>query len=111
MLDKTLSYARDHREPFLKDLLDLIAIPSVSAQPNHAQDVRHAAEWLTAHLQHIGFTASVMETGGNPVVYAEHLGAGPDKPTILVYGHYDVQPPSHLSCGRAMRLRPRSATV
>jgi acetylornithine deacetylase/succinyl-diaminopimelate desuccinylase-like protein len=97
MLDKTLTYARDHRDQFLQDLLDLVAIPSVSAQPDHANDVRRAAEWLAQHLQAIGCKASVMETTpsegrGHPVVYAEHLGAGPDKPTILVYGHYDVQP-------------------
>lgn len=91
-IDPVLSYARDHRAQFLQDLLNLISIPSVSAQPSHALDVRHAAEWLAQHLQDIGLNASVIETGGHPVVYAEHLGAGPDKPTILVYGHYDVQP-------------------
>ena len=92
MLDETLAYARDHREPFLKDLFDLLAIPSVSAQPAHAKDVRMAALWLAEHLRDIGLKASVMETSGHPVVYAEWLGAGPNKPTVLIYGHYDVQP-------------------
>ena len=92
MLEETLAYAREHREPFLKDLFDLLAIPSVSAQPAHTKDVRMAALWLAEHLRNIGLKAEVKETSGHPVVYGEWLGAGPNKPTLLIYGHYDVQP-------------------
>jgi acetylornithine deacetylase/succinyl-diaminopimelate desuccinylase-like protein len=100
-IESALAYARDHREPFLQDLIEFIKIPSISAQPAHAGDVRAAANWLAAHLNAIGFQSSVKETTtaevrGHPVVYAEHLGAGPSKPTILIYGHYDVQPPDPL---------------
>jgi acetylornithine deacetylase/succinyl-diaminopimelate desuccinylase-like protein len=92
MLESALAYARDHRDKFLNDLLDYVAIPSVSAQPDHARDVRMAALWLADHLRHIGLTADVMETGGNPVVYGEWKSPHPHAPTVLIYGHYDVQP-------------------
>ncbi len=93
MLDQALEYARAHRAEFLADFFTHLSFPSVSAQPAHAADIRHTAEWLQQHLQRLGLRAQVMETGGHPVVYADWLKAGADKPTILIYGHYDVQPP------------------
>jgi acetylornithine deacetylase/succinyl-diaminopimelate desuccinylase-like protein len=101
MLDNTLTYAREHRDQFVNDLSEYLAIPSVSAQPEHAQDVRQAAQWLTDHLRNIGLRADVMETGdpgdpGNPVVYAEWTHddstGSSRRSTVLIYGHYDVQP-------------------
>ena len=69
-----------------------LRIPSISALPQHAGDCRGAAEWLTGALARAGLEhAEVLETGGHPVVYADWLHA-PDAPTVLVYGHYDVQP-------------------
>ncbi len=86
-------YAREHADAFQQQLLEMLRIPSLSGDPAHAGDVRHTAEWLAAHLQALGLeSARVMPTAGHPVVYAEWLGAGPDKPTVLVYGHYDVVP-------------------
>lgn len=86
-------YAHEHQARFVDELIELIAIPSVSTQAAHAPDIKRAAQWLTNHLRDLGFTrAEVMQTDGNPIVYAEWLGAGKDKPTVLVYGHYDVQP-------------------
>jgi len=71
----------------------MLRIPSLSADPAHAGDVRRMAEWLADHFESLGLDkAAVMETAGHPVVYAEWTGAGPDKPTVLVYGHYDVVP-------------------
>jgi acetylornithine deacetylase/succinyl-diaminopimelate desuccinylase-like protein len=71
----------------------MLRIPSLSGDPAHAGDVRKMAEWLAAHMQALGLDkVAVMETAGHPVVYGEWLGAGPDKPTVLVYGHYDVVP-------------------
>lgn len=93
MLDNVLTYARDHREQYLKDLLTYLAIPSISAQPEHERDVRMAALWLADHLRDIGIGAEVMETGGHPVVYGEWKSQHPHAPTVLIYGHYDVQPP------------------
>ena len=75
--------------------LNLLRIPSVSAQPTHAADCAAAAEWLRAELAAIGFTARVLPTAGHPVVLAHHPGKGAG-PRLLYYGHYDVQPPEPL---------------
>jgi acetylornithine deacetylase/succinyl-diaminopimelate desuccinylase-like protein len=86
-------YARSNGEKFTAELFELLRIPSLSGDPAHAGDVRRAAEWLADHLRRLGLeTAAVMETAGHPVVYGAWMGAGPDKPTVLVYGHYDVVP-------------------
>ncbi|MGQ9888741.1 MAG: dipeptidase [Aggregatilineales bacterium] len=87
------AYARQHSERSLNQLFDFIRIPSVSTLPEHAADVRRAAEWLAANLRQAGFEqVEVVATSGHPIVYAEWMGAGPSAPTVLVYGHYDVQP-------------------
>jgi acetylornithine deacetylase/succinyl-diaminopimelate desuccinylase-like protein len=76
----------------LESYIDFLRIPSISALPEHAPDCRRAAEWLAAALKTAGLEhVEVAETGGHPVVYADWLHA-PDAPTVLVYGHYDVQP-------------------
>jgi acetylornithine deacetylase/succinyl-diaminopimelate desuccinylase-like protein len=91
--DKARQYSRKHAERFQHELFELLRIPSVGADPAYAGEVRQTAEWLAAHLHALGLdSARVMSTAGQPVVYAEWLGAGPDKPTVLVYGHYDVVP-------------------
>jgi len=89
------SYARDHADEFVAELCDMLRIPSLSGDPAHAGDVRKMADWLAAHMVGLGLDhVAVMETAGHPVVYGDWLGAGPDAPTILVYGHYDVVPAS-----------------
>lgn len=91
--DAARSYSRANGEQYLLELFEMLRIPSLSGDPAHAGDVRRAAEWLAAHMQQLGLDrVQVMETAGHPVVYGEWLGAGPDKPTMLVYGHYDVVP-------------------
>ena len=91
--EKARKYSREHAERFRHELHELLRIPSLSGDPAHAEDVKRAAEWLAAQLHALGVkTAKVMPTGGHPVVYAEWMGAGPNKPTVLVYGHYDVVP-------------------
>jgi acetylornithine deacetylase/succinyl-diaminopimelate desuccinylase-like protein len=75
----------------LQDLITLLRFPSVSAQPEHAQSLRDTAQWLLERLNRAGLHARLLETGGPPVVYGEWLGA-PGHPTVLIYGHYDVQP-------------------
>ena len=80
------------REQGLKELEDFLRIPSISSQPEHANDVRRAAGHLAEQYERVGLeNAQVIETGGHPVVYADWLKA-PNKPTVLLYGHYDVQP-------------------
>jgi acetylornithine deacetylase/succinyl-diaminopimelate desuccinylase-like protein len=91
--EQARQYSRKHAERFQHELFELLRIPGVSGDPAHAGDVRRTAEWLAAHLHALGLeNARVMPTGGHPVVFAEWNGAGPDKPTALVYGHYDVVP-------------------
>src|SRR5262245_31452141 len=91
--DKARQYSRKHAERFRHELCEFLRIPSLSGDPAHKQDVRHAAEWLAQHLHATGVkSAKVMETGGHPLVYGEWMEAGSDKPTVLVYGHYDVVP-------------------
>ena len=81
-----------HRAAGLAGLADFLAIPSVSALPEHAADLRRASGFLAARLRAAGLDGvAVLETGGHPAVYAEWLGA-PGRPTALIYGHYDVQP-------------------
>jgi acetylornithine deacetylase/succinyl-diaminopimelate desuccinylase-like protein len=87
------TYIDQHRTAFLDDLAEWLRIPSVSAQPHHAADVRRSAEWLAGKLKETGFpTAEVWETPGAPAVYAEWPSDDPAAPTVLVYGHHDVQP-------------------
>lgn len=91
--DRARKYSRDHAERFRHELFELLRIPSLSGDPAHAGDVKRAAEWLQSHMHAMGITsAKVMPTAGHPVVYGEWMGAGKDKPTVLVYGHYDVVP-------------------
>jgi acetylornithine deacetylase/succinyl-diaminopimelate desuccinylase-like protein len=86
-------YAHANANVFREQLKDLIRIPSVSTLHEHTGDVRRAAEWLAADMQRIGFEkVNILPTMGHPVVYGEWMGAGKNAPTILVYGHYDVQP-------------------
>ncbi|MCZ7649025.1 MAG: dipeptidase [Planctomycetota bacterium] len=96
-LEAALKYAGEHREKFRDDLIELVRIPSVSTDPGRAAEMKQAAEWCAAQLRGLGFrNAAVLPTARHPVVYAEHLAAGPGKPTILFYDHYDVQPPEPL---------------
>ncbi|WP_339095395.1 dipeptidase [Deinococcus sp. VB142] len=87
--------AQLNREQANAELFELLRIPSVSADPAYKADVARAADWLQLKLQSLGFAARVDPTPGHPIVYAERLNA-PGKPTILIYGHYDVQPESPL---------------
>ncbi|MGW2838095.1 dipeptidase [Streptomyces sp. NPDC001493] len=86
-------YIEQHRESFLDDLAAWLRIPSVSAQPEHAEDVRRSAAWLSDKLRETGFPVSeVWETPGAPAVFAEWPSDDPEAPVVLVYGHHDVQP-------------------
>jgi acetylornithine deacetylase/succinyl-diaminopimelate desuccinylase-like protein len=86
-------YLNTHRSRFIHELCDFIRIPSVSADPAHSDDVTSAAEWVASRLRTAGAeNVSVMSTGGHPCVYADWLNAGISQPTVLIYGHFDVQP-------------------
>lgn len=91
-MDKALAYTEAHFDRFVDELKDFLRIPSVSTDSKRAGDVRQAAEWLAGHMRELGVQkVDIMETAGHPIVYAEHH-VDDAAPTILVYGHYDVQP-------------------
>ncbi len=95
-MQKALDYARQHFAAFLDELIALLAIPSVSTDTAYAGDVARAAQWLADHLAALGAQgAHAVPTDGHPVVVGEYYAAE-DRPTILIYGHYDVQPPDPL---------------
>lgn len=88
-------YLASHRQQHVDELCELLAIPSVSADSRHVGDTRRAADWVAAQFRSIGLDTELAETAGHPIVYAESP-AVPGAPTVLVYGHYDVQPPDPL---------------
>src|SRR5262249_25118772 len=91
--EKARKYSRDHAKRFRHELLEFLHIPSLNGNPAHTNNVKRAAEWLAGNMHAMGGkSAKVMPTAGHPMVYGEWTGAGPDKPTVLVYGHYDVVP-------------------
>src|SRR5918996_2595216 len=91
-IDKVVDYINVQRDRYVDELKQYLAIPSVSALPQHQPDVRRAAEWSAEHMKNIGLeNVRLFDTPGNPIVYGEWLNA-PGAPTILFYGHYDVQP-------------------
>jgi len=91
-----LAYAQAKRPRFVAELEDFIRFPSVSAQPQHADDGKKCAAWLANHLRAVGLEhVKIIPTPRHPIVYAEWWHA-PAQPTVLIYGHYDVQPPDPL---------------
>ena len=106
-LDPQLAAWLDANDQRLHDqLFEFLRIPSVSARSEHTGDVRRAAQWLHERLAKIGFTAETLETPGHPVVLAEWRMAKPGAPTLLVYGHYDVQPAEPLELWTSPAFEP-----
>ena len=96
MPSSAVAFARQNQPRFLEELKALLRIPSISTLPEHKGDCRRAAESVAAELKRIGLeNLRLIETEGHPLVYADWLHAA-GKPTVLVYGHYDVQPPDPL---------------
>ena len=92
-MSDAVHYAQEHQEAHLRELMDFLRIPSVSTQPEHDGDTEAAAHWLARQMRQAGLkNVRVLETEGHPLVYSDWLHAGEDRPTVLVYGHYDVQP-------------------
>jgi acetylornithine deacetylase/succinyl-diaminopimelate desuccinylase-like protein len=91
-MNNVIDFINTNRDRFLGELKQYLAIPSVSSLPEHRDDMRRAAEWTAGQLRDIGLqNVHLAETAGHPIVYGEWLGA-PGTPTMLIYGHYDVQP-------------------
>jgi acetylornithine deacetylase/succinyl-diaminopimelate desuccinylase-like protein len=105
-VSRALHYADAHRQRFLSELKEFVRFPSVSAQPRHAGDVKKCAAWLAQHLRRIGLQqVSVFNTPRHPIVYAEWRGL-PNSPTLLIYGHFDVQPPDPLDAWQSPPFEP-----
>lgn len=101
-----MSYYQQHESEFLEGLKTFLRIPSISTFPENKPDIRRAAEFVLNELRAAGMTtAELIEGNGNPLVYAEWMGA-PGKPTILFYGHYDVQPPDPLEEWKSPPFEP-----
>ncbi|PYV92871.1 MAG: dipeptidase [Acidobacteria bacterium] len=97
MASAAVSYARENQKRFLNELKDLLRIPSISTLGEHKDDVRRAADFVSSELRRIGMqNVESISTKGHPLVYADWLNA-PGKPTVLMYAHYDVQPPDPLN--------------
>jgi acetylornithine deacetylase/succinyl-diaminopimelate desuccinylase-like protein len=95
-MTSTIEYLRNHGDRHLEELKEFLRIPSVSAKSEHREDVRRAAEWVASSMLQAGLTkAEVIPTAGHPIVLGEWRGAS-GAPTLLIYGHYDVQPPEPL---------------
>ncbi len=100
-----LEYLNKEKESRLEELFTFLRFPSVSAQSAHKNDVNACADWLKKHLTDIGLSAEVCPTDGHPVVYAERI-VSDDLPTVLIYGHYDVQPPEPLELWNSGPFEP-----
>jgi acetylornithine deacetylase/succinyl-diaminopimelate desuccinylase-like protein len=93
VLNNALNYAKQHRARFVSELISLIRFPTVSTDAEHNHDLKACAQWLATHLQQIGLEhVKVVPTERHPLVYADWRRT-PNSPTVLIYGHYDVQPP------------------
>ncbi|MCB0686194.1 MAG: M20/M25/M40 family metallo-hydrolase, partial [Saprospiraceae bacterium] len=96
-MEKVQSYIEENKERFLEELLNLLRIPSISADSKYKGDVARAAEAVKEHLLNAGAqSAKIYQTKGHPIVFGERI-VGDHLPTVLVYGHYDVQPPDPLN--------------
>jgi acetylornithine deacetylase/succinyl-diaminopimelate desuccinylase-like protein len=104
--DLALEYARAHREDFLDSLKAFVSIPSISTDPEHNQDMVLAANWAADRLRELGMQkVQILPTDRHPVVYGEWSGA-PGRPTVLIYGHYDVQPVDPLDLWKTPPFEP-----
>lgn len=81
-----------NRSNLIEDYYTFLRFPSVSSESQFKQQLLDCADWLVHYLQDIGFEVEIWQTSGHPTIFAKHLKAGPDKPTLLIYNHYDVQP-------------------
>lgn len=97
-MDTILKYIEANHDRYLSEVKEFLRIPSISTNKENQGDVQRCAQWVADHMKSIGMqNVQIYSTPGHPIVYSEWLGA-PDRPTVLFYGHYDVQPvdPLHL---------------
>lgn len=106
-MDKVISYINSNEKRFVEELKDFLKIPSISTNPENKEDVRKCAVYVENQLKETGLeNVKMFETQGHPIVYGDFLKAGTDKPTILIYGHYDVQPVDPLNLWTSPPFEP-----
>lgn len=107
IIDAAVHFAENRREQILEELQTLVSIPSVSTDASAKPAIQRAANWVAEQLDKLGMSnVRLLPTAGHPVVYGESLTAGKDKPVVLVYGHYDVQPAEPLELWRTPPFEP-----
>jgi acetylornithine deacetylase/succinyl-diaminopimelate desuccinylase-like protein len=109
-MQAVLNYLKENESRSIAELCEYVRFPSVSAQPQHRQDLRACAEWVVKHCQGIGLEARLCPTKGNPIVVAKTPRAkssGARRPHFVVYGHYDVQPPEPLDLWKSPPFEAR----
>lgn len=92
ILPKIKELTEKTRDQWQQDYCTFLRYPSISSEPEFKQQVLECANWVVEHLKKIGFEVEIWPTTGHPVIFASHMKAGPEKPTLLIYNHYDVQP-------------------
>jgi len=106
-MQAVIEYLRQNQSRFVDQLLEYVRFPSVSAQPQHKQDLMACAEWVASHCRSLGLEARLCPTEGHPIVLAKTPNFDNKKPTYLVYGHYDVQPPEPFELWKSPPFEPR----
>ena len=107
MPEQPILFAQHHHAAYLNELIEFLRLPSISTQPDRAGDVAAAAAWLARAMSAAGLeNVRLIETAGHPILYGDWLHAGAGRPTVLVYGHYDVQPPEPLELWESPPFTP-----
>src|SRR5215510_11577437 len=102
-----LAYLEEHYDQFQSALIEILRIPSISHDPAYKEDMDKAADWFANKLRSIGMeNVEILPTEGHSVVYGEWLNGGPSAPTVLIYGHYDVQSPEPLEDWKGEPFEP-----
>ncbi|MBS0605184.1 MAG: dipeptidase [Verrucomicrobia bacterium] len=105
-LDQLKKWYKDHYDETLKDFFTFLSFPSISTDPHYEQHSRRTAEWLCNYMNKIGLDTTLWETPGLPVVFGTHMKAGKDRPTLLIYHHYDVQPVDPIDLWKSDPFKP-----
>src|SRR5450432_3483990 len=109
-MQAVIDYLKQNESRYLSELCDYVRFPSVSAQPEHANDMKACAEWLVKHCEQIGLQAKLCPTQGHPIVLAKTPATKANsgrRPHFVVYGHYDVQPPEPFELWKSPPFEPR----
>src|SRR3954469_13169348 len=107
MIQKIKEYLTQTRAAAVQSLCDFLRIPSIATQPEHAKDVVAAARWVADYFTRMGLKPEIWETPGHPAVFAEVRAESTNAPTILIYGHHDVQPTGDLAKWTSAPFEPR----